>query len=99
MSGGCQGWSFTEIAGQVCRGVDYDRTLHYDTMKPDGTPRTIVEYFTAYLLGWHARTGPEEGIRKNLGMGDGISASGRRANPTFTIVAAMAPQLHFTASE
>jgi len=61
-----QDWSITEIADMVCKVVGYDGTLHYDTTKPDGTPRKLSDVSRLTAFGWHARTGLEDGIRKTV---------------------------------
>lgn len=61
-----QDLSIGEIANLVCKVVGYDGTMHFDTSKPDGTPRKLSDVSRLTALGWHARTSLEEGIRKTV---------------------------------
>lgn len=49
-----------EIVGEV---VGYKGEIVYDSGKPDGTPRKLVDVSRINSLGWYARTGLEEGVR------------------------------------
>ena len=40
-----------------------DREIVFDTSKPDGTPRKVLDISRLTALGWKARIGLEEGIR------------------------------------
>ena len=53
-----------ELAEQVCAIVGYRGMLRYDTAKPDGTPRKLLDVSRINALGWTARTSLEEGIRR-----------------------------------
>ncbi|HWP18619.1 MAG TPA: GDP-L-fucose synthase [Burkholderiaceae bacterium] len=52
-----------ELAETVMRVVDFDGEIEFDTTKPDGTPRKLLDVSRLHALGWQARTSLEEGIR------------------------------------
>ena len=51
-----------ELARVVCRIVGYDGELEFDTSKPDGTPRKLMDVSRLGELGWQASTALDEGI-------------------------------------
>jgi len=51
-----------ELAELVGRVVDYRGELAFDTSKPDGTPRKLLDVGRLWSLGWKAKTGLEEGV-------------------------------------
>jgi len=53
-----------ELAELVCRIVDFEGDLKFNTSRPDGTPRKLLDVTRIQSLGWRARTSPEEGIRR-----------------------------------
>lgn len=55
-----------ELAETVCRILGYDGRLTFDTSKPDGTPRKLMDSSRMHALGWKARTSLEDGIRKTI---------------------------------
>ncbi len=50
-----------EIVGEV---VGYEGEIVYDSSKPDGTPRKLVDVSRINGLGWRASIGLEDGIRR-----------------------------------
>ena len=52
--------SLTEI---VARVVGYEGRILWDTTKPNGTPRKLLDVSKAKALGWTYRTELEDGIR------------------------------------
>jgi GDP-L-fucose synthase len=52
-----------ELAELVARVVGYAGTLGWDTSKPDGTPRKLLDSSRIGALGWRPEIGLEEGIR------------------------------------
>jgi GDP-L-fucose synthase len=56
--------SVRELAELVCRIVGFDGELIFDTGRPDGTPRKLLDVSRINALGWKAQTDLEEGIRK-----------------------------------
>jgi GDP-L-fucose synthase len=53
-----------ELAELVARELGFDGELRFDPTKPDGTPRKLLDVSRMHALGWRARTGLAEGIRK-----------------------------------
>lgn len=52
-----------ELAAVVARLVGYDGPVQWDTTKPDGTPRKLMDSSRIRALGWTPRISLEEGIR------------------------------------
>lgn len=55
--------SIADLAKLVQRIVGYEGKLVFDTTKPDGTPRKLMDVSKLHNKGWKARIGLEEGIR------------------------------------
>jgi GDP-L-fucose synthase len=55
--------AIAELAGLVKKVIDYQGEIVYDTSKPDGTPRKLVDVSRINGLGWRAGISLEEGIR------------------------------------
>jgi GDP-L-fucose synthase len=54
--------SIAELAGIVAQAVGYHGELVYDTSKPDGTPRKLLDVSRIHALGWRAEMGLRQGI-------------------------------------
>jgi GDP-L-fucose synthase len=54
-----------ELAETVARVLEFDGKLAFDTSKPDGTPRKLMDVGRLHALGWHHTTGLEQGIRRS----------------------------------
>ncbi len=52
-----------ELAETVTRVLGFTGTLNFDTSKPDGTPRKLMNVSRLTQLGWKATTTLEDGIR------------------------------------
>ena len=52
-----------ELVELVQGAVGYEGEVVWDTSKPDGTPRKLVDVSRLHALGWRARIPLEEGIR------------------------------------
>ena len=52
-----------ELAETIARVVGYTGEFRYDTSKPDGTPRKLLDVSRLAAIGWRARIGFEEGLR------------------------------------
>jgi GDP-L-fucose synthase len=53
-----------ELAGLMSRVLEFDGGITFDTTKPDGTPRKLLDTSRIHKLGWQARTSLEDGIRR-----------------------------------
>lgn len=52
-----------ELTEKVARAVGYEGAILWDTTKPNGTPRKLLDVSKATALGWMYRTELDEGIR------------------------------------
>jgi len=68
----CAGWinigagtelTIAELARTLARVTRFEGTIRFDTSKPDGTPRKLLDSSRITALGWSARIGLEEGLR------------------------------------
>ncbi len=55
-----------ELAALVTKIVGFEGTLTFDTTKPDGTPRKLLDVRRLRSLGWHHKTSLEDGIRRTV---------------------------------
>ena len=55
--------SIRKLAEMVARVVDYRGEILWDTTKPNGTPRKLLDVSKAAALGWRYNTELEDGIR------------------------------------
>ena len=64
------GWgedvSIKELANIVATEVGYTGTLEFDTTKPDGTPRKLLDTTKINNLGWKPSIKLQEGIRRTI---------------------------------
>lgn len=56
--------SIGELAALVSEVVGYEGEISYDTSRPDGTPRKLLDVSTLEELGWRARIPLREGIEQ-----------------------------------
>lgn len=54
--------SIRELAELVGHVVGFDGDLVFDTTKPDGTPRKLMDVSRLHAIGWRAKTGLAEGL-------------------------------------
>ena len=54
--------SITELAETIAAVVGYDGGFEYDTSKPDGTPRKLMDVSRLKAQGWTAKTSLKDGI-------------------------------------
>ena len=52
-----------ELTEKVARIVGYEGKIMWDTTRPNGTPRKLLDVSKAKALGWEAKVGLDEGIR------------------------------------
>lgn len=55
--------SIRELAETVARVTGFKGKLAFDSSKPDGTPRKLLDINRLKTLGWQARIGLEDGLR------------------------------------
>lgn len=55
--------SIKELVETIQRIIGYSGKIKFDTSKPDGTPRKLMDSSYLNSLGWKAKTTMEEGIR------------------------------------
>jgi len=57
--------TISELAELIKEIVGFEGKIRYDTSKPDGTPRKLMDVSRLNNLGWKAKIPLKEGIRKN----------------------------------
>ncbi len=55
-----------EIAGMVAHAVGYTGEVEWDTTKPDGTPRKLMDVSKLTAAGWTASIGLREGLERTV---------------------------------
>jgi GDP-L-fucose synthase len=53
-----------ELAQKICQVFEFNGELEFDSSKPDGTPRKLMDSSLINGLGWRAKITLEEGIRR-----------------------------------
>jgi GDP-L-fucose synthase len=54
--------SIIDLVGEVCDVVGFRGKLRFDTSRPDGTPRKLLDVTRINQMGWSARTSLKEGL-------------------------------------
>ncbi|MGM0454414.1 MAG: GDP-L-fucose synthase, partial [Thermodesulfobacteriota bacterium] len=54
--------AISELAEQVRETVGFDGRIVYDTDKPDGTPRKLLDVSRLEQLGWRYQIGLQQGV-------------------------------------
>ncbi len=67
-----------ELAETVAKVVGYEGRTEWDTSKPDGTPRKLLDVSRLADLGWRARTSLEDGLRDTFSWYTEHAADARR---------------------
>jgi GDP-L-fucose synthase len=70
--------SIADLASLIARVVGFGGEIRYDSSKPDGTPRKVVDVSRLNGLGWRARTSLEDGLRQTYRWFTETNATGRR---------------------
>ena len=55
--------SIKELAEMIARIVEFDGKIVWDSSKPDGTPRKLMDVGKLHKAGWHHKIELEDGIR------------------------------------
>lgn len=55
--------SIGELAQKVCEALNFGGEIVFDTSKPDGTPRKLMDSSRLFSYGWRPKISLEEGIR------------------------------------
>ena len=53
-----------ELTETIARVLDFHGTLTFDSTKPDGTPRKLLDVGRLHRLGWRHSTSLEQGIQR-----------------------------------
>ena len=53
-----------ELADLVIKSVGFGGELYWDTSKPNGTPRKLIDVSKLHSLGWTHKVEIEEGIER-----------------------------------
>ena len=56
--------SIADLAETIKKVVGADNPIEYDTTKPDGTPRKLVDVTRLFAMGWRPEVDLKEGIRR-----------------------------------
>lgn len=56
--------SIGELAREICKVVGYSGQLVFDTTKPDGMPRKLLDSSRILRMGWRSQIALEEGLRQ-----------------------------------
>jgi GDP-L-fucose synthase len=70
--------TIAEFATAVAETVGYGGKIVFDTTRPDGPPRKLLDVSRLAALGWRAKTPLREGLR--AAYADFVSGSGRGRN-------------------
>jgi GDP-L-fucose synthase len=64
------GWgedvSIAELAQTVAAATGFSGRLRFDTSKPDGTPRKLLDVSRLSALGWKAKIPLSDGVRTTI---------------------------------
>ena len=56
--------SIRQLAETISKVVGYDGEIRYDTSKPDGTPRKLMDSSRLHSMEWKHKVSLEEGLTK-----------------------------------
>ena len=59
-----QDFSIEELATSVAKIIGYEGKVSWDTSKPDGTPRKLLDSSRLLSLGWKPIVSLEDGLRR-----------------------------------
>lgn len=55
--------SITDLANEISKAVGFPGKIEFDSSKPDGTPRKVLDCKKIHDLGWKAKTSLQEGLK------------------------------------
>ena len=58
--------SIKELASKIAKEFDFKGEIIWDTSKPDGTPRKLLDVSRINNLGWNSKISIEQGIQKTI---------------------------------
>jgi len=58
--------SIKELAAMIKDLTSYEGVVEWDTSKPDGTPRKLLDVSRIHALGWKHKTSLKDGIKKTM---------------------------------
>jgi GDP-L-fucose synthase len=58
--------TIAELASVVAGVVGFKGEIEFDTSRPDGTPRKLLDVSRLTALGWQAHTGLKEGVTSTI---------------------------------
>jgi GDP-L-fucose synthase len=61
--GSGQDLTIGDLAKKVCEAIEFNGEIVFDTSKPDGTPRKLMDSSKLFSYGWRPKLSMEEGIR------------------------------------
>ena len=47
----------------ICKVIDYNGEVKFDTKKPDGTPKKLLDSSVINALGWKPKVSLEDGLK------------------------------------
>lgn len=59
-------YSIKELAEYIAQVIGFEGSILWDTSKPDGTPRKLLDSKNFLALGWKPETSFEEGLKKTI---------------------------------
>lgn len=62
--GSGQDVTIKDLVGLICEVVGFEGPIEYDSSKPDGTPRKLMDNSRLTKLGWQSSTGLKAGLAK-----------------------------------
>lgn len=66
-----------DLAKKICSVLEFDGDIVFDTSKPDGTPRKLMDSTKLFSYGWRPKISMEEGIRIAYADFRGKTAAGK----------------------
>ena len=71
------------LAALIAKVVDFSGTVVYDSSKPDGTPRKLLDVSKINRIGWQAKTSLEDGINQTYAWYKNVCGEMRSTNENY----------------